>query len=362
MSGVPPTRVVRIGTAVRTVLQNTTRRMVPAPVALLELAAGFMATHAVYAVARLGVADVLSDGPRTASDVAAEIGADPDATYRLLRAGAMFGLVTENSDGQFGLTPMGRTLRSGPDSMRDVVLMMGDPAYQRAWSELTHTIETGTPGAERALGAPMWEYLDSHPEFAAVFNDAMTRLSQLDWPAIEAVYDFTRFSTIVDVGGGHGRQLALMLGASPSAKGVLLERDGLLADAERLLGEAGVLARCRLEAGSFFDTAPSDGDLYVLRRVIHDFDDDQAVAILTNVRRHMPRGSTLLLMESVVPEGNTPHFAKTLDLDMMIFVGGRERTARQFETLLDRAGLRITRILPTVSPLSLVEAEPGRRS
>lgn len=153
-----------------------------------------------------------------------------------------------------------------------------------------------------------------------------------------------------------------MLGASPNAKGVLQEREALVGAAESQLREAGVRDRCRIESGSFFATAPSDGDLYVMRRVIHDFDDDRAVEILSTVRRHMPRGSTMLLLESVVPAGNTPHFAKTLDLDMLLFVGGRERTGRQFGTLLDRAGFRITRVLPTASTLSLIEAVPGRSS
>ena len=244
--------------------------------------------------------------------------------------------------------------------MVPVILMLGDPRYQGPWCRLTDTVETGRPGAEQFFGMPMWDYVDQDGEFAAVFNDAMTRLSALDWPTVVAVYDFSRFSAIVDVGGGHGQLLTLMLSAAPRAKGVLFEREQLAAEAERHLQDAGVLDRCRVEAGSFFETVPADGDLYVLRRVVHDFDDDQAVAVLANVRRHMPPGATLLLLESVVPTGNKPHFAKTLDLDMMVFVGGRERTRRQFETLLDRAGFRLTRVVPTISTISLLEAVPGR--
>jgi len=353
--------VVRAATTVRTALQSLTRRMVPPEVCLLELASGFLATHAIYATAKLGIADVLANGPLTADDVAAEVGSDPDATHRLLRACATFGVFREGSDGRFGLTPLAEGLRFGTrDSMRPVILMLGDPAYQGPWGQLAHTVQTGRPAAEEVLGKPMWEYLDEDPEFAATFNDAMARLSALDWPAVEAAYDFTPYSTIVDIGGGLGQLLALVLGAAPSAKGVLQEREALIGDAEEHLREAGVLPRCRIEAGSFFETAPSDGDLYVMRRVVHDFDDEQATAILVNVRRHMPRGATLLLMESVVPPGNTPHFAKTLDLDMMVFVGGRERTEREFATLLDRAGFRMTRVVPTISTISLVEAVAGR--
>jgi hypothetical protein len=188
-------------------------------------------------------------------------------------------------------------------------------------------------------------------------NDAMSRLTALDWPTVVAAYDFTRFSTIVDLGGGHGRLLALVLEAAPSATGVLPERELVLAEAEQQLRVEGLLPRCRLVAGSLFDTAPPDGDLYVMRRVIHDFDDDEAVAILTNVRRHLPAGAIVLLLESVVPPGNLAHFATALDLDMMLFVGGRERTEPEFRALLGRAGLRVRRVVPTVSTIALIEAE-----
>jgi hypothetical protein len=334
--------------------------MVPPDIAMLELASGFMATHAIYAVAKLGIADTLVDGPLAADEIATTVGADPDKTARLLRACAMFGVFTELSDGRFDLTALAEPLRSDtPNSMLPVILMLGDSAYQQPWGQLATTVQTGVSGAKTVFGKPMWEYLDDNPEFAATFNNAMSRLSALDWPTVAAVYDFTRFSTIVDVGGGHGQLLALMLAASPTAKGVLQEREAVVGQAEVHLQKAGVLGRCRIDTGSFFDTAPSDGDLYVMRRVIHDFDDEQAEAILTNIRRHMAMGSTLLLLESVVPPGNTPHFAKTLDLDMMIFVGGRERTEQQFVALLDRAGFRTTRIIPTISTLSLVEAVAG---
>ena len=363
MSRVPPVRIVRAATAVRTALQTVTRRMVPPQVGLLELTSGFMATDAVYAAAKLGVADVLADGPRSAAEIAAETGSDPDAMRRLLRACATFGLFVEGPDEHFRLTPMGKGLRSGTaESLLPVVLMLGDPQYQGPWGRLADTVETGRPAAELVFGKPMWDYLDDDPKFAAVVNNAMTCISALDWPTIAAVYDFTPYATIADIGGGHGELLARILAAAPGSKGVLQERAALISEAQTHLRQAGVLSRCRIEAGSFFDTAPTDADLYVLRRVIHDWDDEQALAILSNVRHHMPPGSTLLLMESVVPPGNTPHLAKTLDLDMMIFVGGRERTEQQVDTLLQRAGFRITRILPTVSPISLIEATAHKQA
>lgn len=362
MAGVPSTRVVQVATGLRTRLQRLLRRMVPPEIAVLELTSGFMATQAIYAAARLGIPDLLANGPRSATDLAAESGSNADAVYRLLRACATFGLFTEDADGRFGLTPLADVLRSDTaDSLRPVVLMLGHPRYQEVWGSLTDTIETGRPGGERVLGGPMWEVLEHDPEFAAAFHDAMGRLTALDWPTVAAVYDFSAFSTIVDIGGGHGQLLALMLHAAPAATGVLFERPGLRRAAEEHLRQAGVLSRCRVEAGSFLESAPAGGDLNVMRRVIHDYDDEQAVAILSNVRQGLPPGATLLLLESVVPLGNTPSFAKILDLDMMLFVGGRERTEAQFRTLLDRAGFHLTRIIPTISTISVIEAVPERQ-
>ena len=359
MSRLPPVGVARAATRVRTRLQGLARRMVPAEVGVLELTSSFMSTHAVYAVARLGIADVLADGPRSAEALAAELGTDPDATHRLLRASAAHGLLREEGDG-YALTALGRTLVSdAPGSMRSVVLMIGDPRYQSVWAELPEAVRTGGPRAEAVHGVSMWELLDRDADYGATFHDAMGRLTALDWPTVEAVYDFTPHGTIVDVGGGHGQLLALMLGAAPAADGVLLEQPGLVAGAQQRLREAGVLDRCRVVGGSFFDTAPDDGDLYVLRRVIHDFDDERAVALLGNLRRHMPVGSTLLLMDSVVPPGDGPDFAKSLDLDMLLFVGGRERTEAEFASLLHRSGFRMTRVIPTISMISLVEARPA---
>ena len=358
MTRLPPVRVARAANGVRSALQGMARRMVPPEVGVLELSTAFMTTQAVYAVARLGVADALAAGPRSAEEIAAEIGTNADATHRLLRASAVHGIVRQDGD-RFDLTALGRTLVSdSPDSMRSVALMIGDPRYQAVWGQLPDAVRTGGPRTEAVHGVSMWELLDRDPDYAVSFNDAMTRLTALDWPTVEAVYDFTRFGTIVDIGGGHGQLLALALRAAPAADGVLFEQPSLIGPAEQCLRDAGVLDRCRLVGGSFFDTAPEDGDLYVLRRVVHDFDSDQAVALLSVLRRHMPADATLLLMESVIPAGNEPHFAKMLDLDMLLFVGGRERTEEEFASLLDRSGFRLTRLVPTISTISLIEARP----
>jgi len=323
---------------------------------VLELVSGLIGANTAYALARLGVADELAAGPRTGADVAAGLGTHPDATHRLMRAAAGLGLLRQDGD-TFALTPLGQTMRSDVDgSMRAVVLMIGDPRYQSVWGRLPEAVTTGAAQAEAVHGVSMWELLDRDRDYADIFHEAMSRLTALDWPTVAAAYDFTPFRRIVDVGGGQGQLLALVLGAAPQAEGVLLEQDALLPVAERRLREAGVLDRCRLAGGSFFDRVPDDGDLYVLRRVVHDLDDERALALLSTVRDHAPADATLLLMESVVAPGGGPDFAKSLDLDMLLFVGGRERTEQEYAALLERAGFRMTRVVPTISTISLVEA------
>ena len=215
-------------------------------------------------------------------------------------------LLRQDGD-RFTLATLGRPLRSDdPDSMRAVVLMIGDPRYQSVWSRLPESVTTGEAQAEAVHGVSLWGLLDRDSDYAATFNEAMSRLTALDWPTVAAAYDFTPFRRIVDVGGGHGQLLASMLAVAPGAEGVLLEQESLLPGAKERLGEAGVLARCRLEGGSFFDRVPKDGNLYVVRRVLHDFDDDRALALLGTLRRDMPDDARLLLLESVVPPGRRP--------------------------------------------------------
>ncbi len=359
MTRLPPVRVAHAASAARTAVQGIARRMVSAPVGVLELVSGLIEANTVYAVARLRVADALAGGPRTAADVADELGTHPDATFRLLRAAASYGVLRQDGD-RFELAALGRPLLAdAPDSMRAVVLMIGDPRYQSVWNRLPEAVTTGEAQAEAVHGVSMWGLLERDPDYAATFNEAMSRLTALDWPTVAAAYDFTPFRRIVDIGGGHGELLASMLGAAPGAEGVLLEQESLLPDARDRLSGAGVLARCRLEGGSFFDRVPDDGDLYVLRRVVHDFADDRALALLTTLRRDMPDGATLLLLESVVHPGGGPDFAKTLDLDMLLLAGGRERTEREYAALLGRSGFEMTRVVPTISPISLVEARPA---
>jgi len=356
----PPVRIVRIAEAVRAGIANLNRKLVPAPVGVLEMATGFASAQALFAAARLGVADALADGPLSPSDIAARIGTDPDATARLLRYLASFSVFGPLPDGRYELTSMSEALRTdSPTSVRPLLTMLGHPSYWGAWGQLEYSMQSGAPSIDKLHGRPLFEHLQKDVEFGAVFNAGMTCVAEMNTPPILSAYDFTKFATIVDVGGGQGSLLASILRDSPDSRGVLFELESVARDARPVIDEAGVADRCSIEVGSFFESVPTGADLYLLMHIVHDWNDEKALEILQNVRASIEPGGTLLVIEDVIPEGNRPHAGKMLDLDMLLFVGGKERTAAEYRDLLGRAGFRLTRIVPTVAPACLVEAVPA---
>jgi hypothetical protein len=343
----------------RRTLDTASRSVVPANIALLELAQGAWRTQALYAATKLGIVDALRDGPRSARDVATRVHADPDATYRLMRALASDG-VLKLRGGRFGLTRMGQALRSDHSgSMAPFIAMIGSPEHWEHWSELLYSVQTGHTAVEKLRGTSIFEYLDTRPEYAAVFNDAMTGVSTMAIEMAVPLYDFTDRRLIVDVGGGHGALLAAVLVQSPRSHGVLFDLPSVIQSAGPLIDAAGVSKRCTLTGGSFFDAVPDGADAYLLKTVIHDWDDEQSLTILRNVRTAIAPDGKVLLMELVLPEGAPPHPGMLLDLEMLVHAGGRERTASEYADLLGRAGFRQTRVIPTAGPLSLIEAVPA---
>jgi SAM-dependent methyltransferase len=344
---------------VRRVLDVASRSAVPANVALLELAQGAWLTQAIYAATKLGIADELRDGPRSADDVAKRVGADPDATYRLMRALASNGVLTLRR-GRFRLTRVGQALRSDRDgSMAPFMALIGSPEHWEHWGALLHSVRTGDTAVEKLRGTSIFEYLDTRPEYAAIFNDAMTGVSRMAIDMAVPLYDFTDRKLIVDVGGGHGALLAAVLAKAPQSQGVLFDLPSVILGAGAFLDAAAVSERCTLTGGSFFEAVPDGADAYLLKTVIHDWDDEQSLTILRNIRTAIAPDGKLLLMELLLPEGAPPHPGMLLDLEMLVHAGGRERTASEYADLLARAGFRQTRIIPTAGPLSLVEAVPA---
>jgi hypothetical protein len=321
---------------------------------LARLMEGYVTTQLLYVAARLGFADELKDGPRSAAELAAATGAAPSPVHRVLRGLAAQGVVEEEADGRFALTELGAPLRSdAADSLRGAVIARGDLYYVAAARTLDAVREGGT-AFERTYGETLFEHLAARPERAAEFHRSMADRSRREAAAVVAAYDFTRFRRLVDVGGGNGILLAAILAAAPELRGVLFDQPGAIEAAR-----AHASGRVQLAAGDFFDSVPAGGDAYLLSRVIHDWDDERARAILTTCHRAMEPGTPLLLVEAVLPERAVDGpLAITMDLHMLMLLGGRERTAAQYEELLTATGFRPSKMTPTGSPtgLAIVEA------
>lgn len=354
----PPARVARVVDAIRRRLRRAEQKMVPPPVAVLDLMTGAWVARAIYTAAKFGIADVLSAGPQSAETIAGKVGANPDAVHRLLRMLASRGVFTERADGRYALTPMADALRvEAPASVRGVVLFFGHPYHWEHWGHLPYSVQTGLPSTDALRGKPIFEWLEEEPEFAAVFNEAMTSVSNTEIEPVVASYDFSGFNTIVDVGGGHGRLLAACLRKAPQARGILFDAQSVVDGAQPILDAAGVSDRCAVVGGSFFESVPTGGDAYVLKHIVHDWDESKVLEILRNVRRAMATGSKLLVIETVIPDDDREHLSKLLDLEMLVAGTGRERTAAEYAELLGKAGFRNMRVIPTVGPASVVESE-----
>jgi hypothetical protein len=279
--------------------------------------------------------------------------------WRLLRALAQCGIFAFESDGRVAQSTLSDCLRADAQpSLRSFALFVSSPEHRQHWSELEYSVRTGETAIPRLRGLPFFDWLETVPEFAEVFNDAMTSVSDMAKHPLLAAYDFRSFGTIVDVGGGHGKLLAAVLRATPSAQGVLYDLANVVEGAPSLLAGEGVAGRCRIESGSFFDHVPAGGDAYLLKQVLHDWDTSKAEHILRNVRRAIHPGGKLLVMEMVLPEGDAPHFGKLLDLEMLLTAGGQERNKREFSALFASAGFQLTRVVQTASPISIVEGVP----
>jgi hypothetical protein len=335
----------------------------PPPAALLRLLLGYGLARAVHAVAELGIADALSDGARGVDDLAGAVGADRRALYRLLRALASVGVFTEAEPGRFALTPVGALLRGDtPVSLRAFGLYTAADFIRRAVDGLPQTVRTGASAFEREYGMSFFAYLEQHPGDAALFDEAMTSVSSAVVPAVLAAYDFSDIRTLVDFGRGHGSLLAAVLRAHPTMRGVLFDRPAVVEGARRRFEAEGLADRADLVGGDFFEALPRGADAYLLKSVIHDWDDAQATAILRRCRTAMPGEARVLVIDPIIPPGDQPSPNKLVDLLLLPLLGGgggRERTEAEYRALFEAAGLRLVRAVPTASPSWLLEGTPG---
>jgi hypothetical protein len=327
---------------------------------LMQAACGHIVAQALNVAARLKVADYLAAGPRSAAELAKATQTEADALYRVLRALATVGIFTEVAPRRFALTPPAELLRSDvPNSMHAMVVFLCDPEHFQAYREMMHSVKTGETICQRVYGMPIFEHFANNQAWSDVFNSAMTSFSATVIPAALEVYDFGSIGTLMDVAGGHGFVLTSILEKYPKMRGILLEVDHVCEGASQRIGKLECSGRCQIMTGDFFKSIPAGADAIIMKHIIHDWDEDEALTILRNCHRALAGkpNAKVILLEAVLGRGNEPQFGKVLDLEMLLFTGGRERTEEEFRTLFARAGFQLTRVLPTKSPLSVVEAE-----
>ena len=323
---------------------------------LLQMVMGKWISQALGTVVEIGVPDLLAKGARRCGDLAAEAGVSEDGLYRLLRALASVGLFAESPDRRFKLTPMGELLRSDhPGSVAALARFSAHDITWRPTGRLDYSVKTGMPAFDHVFGTPIFEYLSRNPEASAIFDNAMTSLSYTEAQAAAAAYDFKGIETLMDVAGGHGLLLATVLGRHKTMRGVLFDLPHVAAGADATFTRAGIKGRVRIESGDFFKELPSGADAIIMKHVIHDWDDDSATRILQTCHRALGARGKVLIVDPVIPPGDTPHPGKLLDLAMLVS-RGRERTKTEFAQLLGGVGFRLSRVVATESPLSVVEA------
>ncbi|HSQ01156.1 MAG TPA: methyltransferase [Candidatus Dormibacteraeota bacterium] len=328
---------------------------------LSRMVASLWIPQVLHAVANLGVADAVGADGRASDAVARAIGADPAAVHRLLRAMGALELCTEAEDGRFALTPLGACLRAdAPDSVRSWVMLMGGEMVWRCWGRLAECVRTGEPAPMLLEGKDAFEWIAAHPTEFAIFDHSMQELTRRAAPAIAAAYDFAGVGSVVDVGGGHGALLCRILQRHPHLRGVVFDQPHCASGAVALFAEGGVADRFRFTAGSFFEAVPADADVYLLKSVVHDWNDARSIDILRVCRAALRADARLVLVEVVVPArpGSSPldQMIAGTDLNMLVMTGGRERTEAQYRALCAAVGLQVTRILPTATAFSLIEA------
>jgi hypothetical protein len=343
----------------RTVKRGAAPRPSPQQ-SMLELACGYWLSQLVFVAAKLGVADELKRGPATADALAKRLGVHAPSLFRVLRALASRGVFAETAPGRFKLTPLAATLCSdAPASLRDFVAMIAEGYNWSAWGELLPGVRTGERPFDRAHGMPTFEWLMRHPEDERIFSAAIASISGTENAAVARAYDFRGVGTLVDVGGAHGHLLATILARHRHLRGILFDQPQVVEAAARsgYFAAPHVAERCEVQGGSFFDAVPPGADAYIMKYIVHDWDDERSVHILRNCRAAMAPGGRVLLVEHVIEPGNRPDFGKLLDINMLVVApGGQERTRDEFGALLARAGLRLRRIVPTASRMKVIEA------
>ena len=326
---------------------------------LLSLVNGYQVSQAIYAAASLGVADLLRDTSRSAEDLASLTACHPGALYRLLRALAAIGVFHEGENRMFSLTAMGECLRSdSPTPVGGWAAYIGRSYYWQSWGHLLHSVRTGEVAFQDLYKQSVWDFRAANPEESSTFDRAMTANSQSMVQAVVDAYDFGQFHHVADIGGGQGQLLSGILAAHPHLRGTLFDQPHVVSRAKDLLARNGLTERCIIVSGTFFETVPDGADAYVLKSIVHDWDDEKAIAILKICRPAIGTGAKLLLVERIIEQPNEGAVNKFSDLNMLAMLGGRERTRQEYADLCQAARFRLCRIVQAGMFFSIVEAEP----
>jgi hypothetical protein len=329
----------------------------PPHVQLIQMSTGHWVSRLLYVAARLGLADHLADGPKTAAVLAQKTGTHAPSLHRVMRTLASLGVLTEDEQHRFATTPLGKALETGaPGAARATVLTLAGDFIWHGFEHVLYSVETGKSGIEKAVGEPIFGWLAKHPEEASLFNETMVGFHGEEPAAVAAAYDFSPFETIIDVGGGTGNLLTTIIAKHAGPRGVLFDLPHVVREAPALIEARAVRERVTVAPGSFFESVPAGGDAYLLSHVIHDWSEEQCLTILGHCRAAMKPNGKVLIIEMVLPEGNVPHPGKMLDMMMLIGPGGQERTEPEYRALLAKAGLRLARVVPTRSAVGIVEA------
>ncbi|GAB3258657.1 acetylserotonin O-methyltransferase [Kineosporia babensis] len=332
-------------------------RDLSATYALFDLIQGAVITQAVSVAAKLGVADVLAQGPLSAGEIAQRVGSDPEATHRLLRTLSGYSVFSAQDDGRFALTPLGESLREdAPDSMRGLALLMGHPLMWEEWAHLGTSVRTGEANLPKLRGMGAYDFLMANPEYAGEFFLGMRSMSESETGPVVAAYDFSPYRTVVDVVGGRGTLLAGILQQAPQAQGILFDAERSTGEAPSVLAAAGVQDRATIRNGTYFDKLPAGADVYVLKHILHDFSEQDCLRVLSNVREAIADGGRMLVIEYVLDDPNQHHPGTVIDLWLLLLLGAQERTLQQYTDLFAKAGLKVTGCTPTGSPVSIIEA------
>jgi hypothetical protein len=327
----------------------------PLPPVLFQMATGYWVSQAIYIAAKLGIVDLLANGPQSFTKLAAAARCDPPSLFRVLRALSSVRIVSQVGSDIFTLAPLGSALRSNvPGSLRRIVITLGEIHYQ-ACGDLLYTVKTGFPAFTQRFKASLFDYLQQNAEAGAAFNEGMSDLARLLASAVLLAYDFSAITSIVDIGGGEGELLRSILEVYPVMLGTVFDLANELCSPRC---SENAVERLSYKSGNFFESVPENAEAYLLCGVVHDWNNELAVVILRNCRKAMTKTGRLLLIETIVPEANSKSFSKLLDINMMVMTSGHERTKSEFNALLDAADLKLTRIVATMAPQSIIEARP----